>query len=193
MGAYQEWASATPTAAELKNPSGAASICFPAVASSTSEDLVIPLRVTSYQGVSRQRTVSQKQTIGRLTLSSNNRVGGNFIGVGKMNFATLSISGEMDSPIAQFGIYATPTLRYPTNNSNSYQVTYADIIAACIEGRVYDADNSNFYESIQPLWFRDPFGRVFTKVKIRAFSAAFVEMAPGRQSFSMTLEVSKDD
>ena len=190
MPAYQEWASADVTASTLKNPSGAAALCYPAGATTlTSDDLIIPMRITSYQGVSRSRTASSRQTIGRLTVSTNSSSGGNLAAMGKMTLATIALQGELDSPTKTAEIFSTPSIVYPTNSSNSYTVSYADIIAACLEGRVYELGNPSYYGVVHPNWFRDPFGRLFNRVRVRSFSASFTEAAPGRQTFNMVLEV----
>lgn len=195
MAAYQEWTSADPSATSLDNPSGAAALCYPAGATTlTSDDITIPLRLTSYSGVNRKRTISSKQSIGKLTLSTNTVSNSNFIGQSKMVLPTITISGEMDSPTSTSGNYSLPSTSYPTNASNTYKLTYPDIIAACLEGRVYELNGSTkTYGVIQPNWFRDPFGRLFTGVEVRSFSAAFVEGVPGRHTFNMVLGVNHSD
>ena len=157
-------------------------IAYPAIGTEQTA-IVIPMRVFQYIGLKRDRKLAPMGVIPSVNPKTNVATGGTFITGGTMELPKLTISGQLDTPVAAATTrsqFATPTLTY-----FSQRVTYADIIAGCLEGRVTNTDGS----SIDPLWFRDPFGKVFTGIKVLRFDAKYVERVPGRQTFNLGLLV----
>ena len=177
MGYYTEW-----TATPIYNQ---AALCYSIF---SSEDYIVPLRILEYQGTQKPVGSNPKQVIPRV-LASGRAIGGNLLINSPTPLPRIAISGELDTPIGVLTSsattpvssmsFATPLLKLGTT-----VLTYGDLIASCIEGRI---QISSDWKVIEPTWFRDPFGRVFSNVKIEKFSATFVEARPGRQTFSMTL------
>jgi hypothetical protein len=176
---YVEWSTSTSSTAAL-----AYSIQSP-------QDWVIPLRILEYQGLAKPRTVVAKQIL-PLRPSFDVATDGNLISWGTTSLPRITLSGEIDTPIAALtsdsstiptvGNFATPIPRFGTQ-----VISYADIIGLCLEGNILTSTGKPTI--VHPDWFRDPFGRQFNNVRVEKFQASFVEAVPGRHTFSMTLRV----
>ena len=173
MTNYTEWGSATPVA-DFRQ----AALQYPNYETPASP-ITIPLRVLSYRGLSRARETKALEILPSVDLKTNRTFNSPLISAGKLSFPKIVISGEIDTPIVST---ATPL---PAVILGGQNVTYADVIAAYLEGRIY----SSIPVVTDPNWFRDPFGRTFSKVRVESFDAAFVEAVPGRTTFNLTLRV----
>lgn len=100
----------------------------------------------------------------------------------------MNLEGTIDSPMVVSGTNYLPNILV-----GSVRITYPELIAMTIEGRA-----SSGYQKVNPIWYRDPFGRVWgdyyrngsvTRPRILAFTANYLEATPQRMQFTMTLKV----
>lgn len=156
-----------------------AALRFPA--SGTQAQNEIPLVLDDYKPPTRTPQTNVVTSIPHIE-SANTVYGGTFRSTGSSALNKITMSGYIETPTQKTGDttpYATPLLKV---DNKAY--TYADLIAMYIEGRL--AGNRT---KVNPLWFRDPFGRVFTNPTIFDFTANYVEAVPGRTTFTMVLKV----
>lgn len=137
----------------------------------------IPLLLTTFDEPTR------KPTTGTITglpiLAADNAVGVTVASHGVNSLARIHMEGHITTPTTHVGPNELPNIRIDGTYS-----TWADFIIMCFEGR-----SNAFYGKVEPSLFRDPFGRIYTKLKILDFTAAHVEAVPGRTTFTMELKV----
>ena len=173
MTIYTEWNSATPVANFRQ-----AALQFPNFATPASP-VQIALRILTYKGVTRGRETKSLDLIPNYDSTTNRAYASAMVSTGKMGMPKIQLSGEIDSPI-------DPVTAMPTTTVAGYSANYAEMIAAYLEGRIAGSGSP---ATVHPDWFRDPFGRTFSGVRIEHFDAAMVENVPGRATFNMTLRV----
>lgn len=149
-------------------------------------DTVIPLHLTSYKPPKAQPTVNVVTSLPLIDEASNLAYGGNAISEGAPGgLPRVTIEGHIDTPCINQGEFRVPNIVLSADNS---RITYGEFIIASIEGRM-NVTSANEWRAVNPLWFRDPFGRIYNNPKIIEFSASYVEGVPGRTQFSCTMVV----
>lgn len=182
-------------------------ICFPPVSGVTGHtnrspdtantNWVIPLHINAHSSPSRKPKTGDLAMMPLLNVSNGTTWGGHAAGVGPQELPKVSIEGFIETPTTSFtnksGI-ADGRLPALIVSATTQRLTYAELISACLEGRagastlhLGDDWSGVIWSRVDPLWYRDPFGRVYTYPKILDFSASFVEAAPGRTTFTMQL------
>lgn len=138
---------------------------------------VIPLRLKSYTPPSVKMAVDTYGSVPEAQLPNKAA----YEGIVELPKATME--GEIETPCVALGQNFVPDVIV-----DDIRYTWGGLIALLFEQE--KLDGSGFYtDRVDPLWFRDPFGRIYTNPQIIAFEAAFVEQVPGRNTFSMTLKV----
>lgn len=158
--------------------------------------LVIPLRLTSYSGLTSKPTTSSVDIIPIINPNDGGfAIGGKTISYSSMELPKIHIEGYADTPCTATTV-SGELLNIPQAIFNSMNVTYADLITAYMEGRAnLQTVNTggitldNMWTRTNPTWFRDPFGRVYNNPKVISFNASYVEQYPGRTTFQMILQV----
>lgn len=110
--------------------------------------------------------------------------GGQIVGHPAHILPRISIEGFIDTPCTQQGEYFLPTIV----DTMGIKYTYAEVIAMMLEGRA-NSDPAYGWERLDPLWYRDPWGRIYGGPRILDFSATYVEGVPERNQFTMVLKV----
>lgn len=143
--------------------------------------VVVPLTLTSYAPATRNAKVNEVGVLPIIT-PDNMAYSANTLLLGGTELPKITFEGFMDTPTVDFNGWQLPELTL-----NEIRYTYADLIAMYVEGRA--AQTPTGYGRVDPLSFRDPYGRVYDNPRILDFSASYVESVPGRNNFSMTLKV----
>lgn len=144
---------------------------------STADPQVIPLHLDQYSGLNAKSNLVQLSVMP--IVSENFTYGGVVIAEGANELARVTLGGFIDTPTVSSSGFQLCDLKYSADNS---RMTWADFIVTCLEGRV-----SQTWQRFDPLWFRDPYGRQFTRVRMLDFTASYVEGVPGRTTFTTTL------
>lgn len=142
---------------------------------------VIRLHLTSYGGPISQTSITPISTIP--VFSNQIAFGGHALAEGPKQFKKVTLEGHIDTAHQAAG-----SVRGSLLNSGGRNLTAADYIIMCMEGRMLET--GNWWWKQDPLWFRDPYDRVFSNPKVIDFNAAYVEAVPYRTTFQMTLVVS---
>lgn len=149
----------------------------------------IPVHITSYTGVSKAPKLGVQNVI-PITMPDNTSYGGSFVSEGGQELAKLSIDGYIDTPTTNIS-----GAQLSSVTVDGLRTTYAELIAMYIEGRAQSPRDANTgtilwgWKRLDPLWFRDPFNRVYSDPRIIDFTAGYVEAVPGRTIFTMKLVV----
>lgn len=173
----------------------APAIAFPPIAGVTApsnrvpdnedSNIVIRLVLTSFTAPNRRAKTGIVTTL-PIGAGSAWPAGGNVVSFGAQEFNKITIEGTIDTPCTASGSYNIPSLII-SDGSLASNHTYGEFIAKCIDGSI-----NTYYTwpiKVDPLWFRDPYGRKWTSLKILDYSATYVESVPGRTQISMTLKV----
>lgn len=143
--------------------------------------VTIPLVLDQYSGVTARSNVNVVTTMP--VIQENFTYGGTVVGEGTSEFPRVTIGGYIETPSAVDGDGNLVSLLLQKGEDNFYGgISYADFIIMCLEGRV-----SSTWQRFDPVWFRDPYGRQFTRVRVMDFNATYVEGVAGRTNFSATL------
>lgn len=148
-------------------------------------NIVIPLLITTYSGPTRAPSVNQVPLLPLIDPKSNLAYGGNTLSLGVNQLAKIKMEGTIDTPGVETTVAGEPRkLNISSITAGTTKLTYGDLIALCLEGRV-----SATYSRYDPIWFRDPFGRYYNNPRILDYQANYVEAVPNRTTFSITLLV----
>lgn len=148
------------------------------IAGGTPATVEIPLVLTAYTSVTRVPTTGLIGTIP--IIDDNFAYGGQTVSVGNIQLPKVSMEGHIDTPVTDSGGWQLPNIVLSGRN-----LTYADLIAMYLEGRA----SAVGWRRIDPLWFRDPYGRTYNSPFIMDFTATYVEAVPGRNNFTLQLKV----
>lgn len=149
----------------------------------------IPMVLTSYTPTGRSPAVTAIEDLSR-------RGGGNVpwtgvrVGQGARTLGKLSLAGFIDTPMDTNNlpnIIRKGDSAPSGGGTNIFNVHYAELIAAAMEGRMVQYAQQNPVR-IDPTYFRDPFGRVYTGITVLNFTANFMEQRPCRTNFTMNLQ-----
>lgn len=108
--------------------------------------------------------------------------GSNLLIEGVTELPKLQLQGHMDTPMTQVGtkVQSTVTLA-------GQPVSYGDVITTAVEGRAGNEKGA----VVNPDYFLDAFGRVFSKPRITEFTATYIQGVPFRQNFTLTLQLTR--
>lgn len=158
----------------LPNPGGQVLVHGVAV-----PEIVIPMIVT-VQGVpKRTPKVNIVTGLSLRHLGTNLSYGGTTISEGNVELPKMQIEGTIDTPTEDAGKYRVSSVML-----GGFRITYAEFILKCFEGTA----STPTWRKIEPLRYRDPYGRIFENPRILDFSGNFVEAVPGRTAFSLQLQ-----
>lgn len=154
-------------------------------AGNTSE-LVIPMVLTTYAAPIRTPKINTIGVVPMQTTYSgaNTSWGGTILAEGPSQLPRIQLEGHIDTPRETDGDYEISALKI-----EDIRYSFPDYIATLWEGRGAFFASLGYWQKIEPLWFRDPYGRKFTNLKIIDFNASYIEGVPQRNSFSMQLMV----
>lgn len=138
--------------------------------------IVIPLVVTDYQAPSRKLRLSETTTLP--IVNGSTAYGGSTVIVGPNQNSKLTCSGFVDTPISIQNGWPLPSVQL-----NGVPCMYMEFIIAAFEGRL------NQWSRVEPIWFRDPYDRVYTNPKVFDVSASYTAGVPGRVNFQLTLVI----
>lgn len=156
-----------------------AALRYPAV--SSYGQLEIPMRLTSFKPVSRKIELKVTDVPFRIDPNPNTVNYPSFMETAAA-VPLLEIEGYMDTPIGPVANnFATPLLY-----RRGFPMMYGDFIAQSFSG---DLSGTSLKERVEPLWFRDPYGRYYSNPRVQDFSCSYVEAVPQRQQFSLTLRM----
>jgi hypothetical protein len=110
--------------------------------------------------------------------------GGQVVTYGPHTLPRVVIEGFMDTPCSRVGEYLTPQLI----DTSGIRYTYAEVITMMLEGRANYLVGGG-WERLDPLWFRDPWGRLYLAPRILDFTSNYVEGIPERNQFTLTLKI----
>lgn len=151
----------------------------------------VPLLVTSYMPPD-YKLITNNIAVMPAIYSDGTAISTSAVSRGASSLPRVTLEGTIDSPMTTSNATDTTgtsadTLNFmvPTILIGSYKATWTEFIVACMEGRAATTG----YGRVDPLWFRDSFGRVYNNPRILDFSASYVEAVPGRTTFSMVLKV----
>lgn len=169
-------------------------LAFPAVG--TLPAYTIPTRLTQLDVVTTNATLVEWSSGPVVDQPSNNAVGGNSWGEGVNQLPKLVMAGWIDTPAVEIEVPGmVGTAEVPGIIQDGFRMTYAEIIAMFYEGRTstYNDYSSvtpgTYWQKVDPLYFRDPMGRVYNNPRIYTFTATRLEAQPFRTNFNMTLQL----
>lgn len=143
--------------------------------------LEIPMRLTSFKPVSRKVELRVTEVPFRVDPNPNT-IGYPSFTEAAESIPLLEFEGYMDTPLGNIsGSFATPLLY-----RGGYPITYGDFIAQSFSGEL---SGTSLRERVEPLWFRDPYGRYYSNPKVQDFNCSYVEAVPQRQQFSLVLRL----
>lgn len=143
-------------------------------------NVVIPLILTQYTSPNSGSKVGTISTLPSTDVydPSNSAYGGLRVAEGGSELSKINLAGTIDTPAI---IGNTLALPYPS--TGGVNATYGDLIAMYTEGR------SNNWNRVDPLWYRDPYGRMYYTPRILTYQASYIEGVPTRLNFTMTLAI----
>lgn len=152
-------------------------------------NVVIPIRLKSYQTPGGKYGV---EPVGSAPLlrDGSSSIGVKVAAAGVIELTKVTLEGEIDTPCTLSGTYNVPTLTFEAEDIIRF--TYGELIQAATDGSLQTGDTYTpigNWKRRDPLWFRDPFGRVYNSPRVLSFEASLVEQVPGRNTFSMTMKV----
>lgn len=160
-----------------------AALAFPPISGLTiggvaiSAQYEIPITIEQYTAPNAKSNVN---VITAMPVATNNfSFGGSALGHGALQLPTLTVGGFMEAPT----VASSSNMRVPDVVVDGVRLTYADLVIMYWEGR---AGN---WSRIDPVFFRDSYGRQFLAPTIMDFTASYVEGVPGRTSFTLQLQV----
>lgn len=170
----------------------APALCIPAISGLTVPGNVAPdtgapgqvvyLHLTSYGGINAEQ-INEVTTLPILTVPGLS-YGGQFAAYAPLVLPRITLEGYIDTPCTQSGEYFLPNV----HDSGGIKYMYGEIIAMMMEGRA-NVGAGGEWQRLDPLWFRDPWGRVYNTPRILDFTGTYVEGVPERTQFSMALKV----
>lgn len=151
------------------------------VPDNTDPNIVIRLTLTSYSVRSRRSKVSITQSLPLTDIYDGTTWGGTAVADGPQELPKTTLAGHIDTPLDADNL--------PTVMAGTQHMSYAEFIIACLDGRAgsFMWGDARVWKTIQPVWFRDPYGRVYFNPRVFDFTATFLEAVPGRTNFTMTL------
>lgn len=152
----------------------------------SSTDIVIPLRLKSFNSPQAKTSVNTADFIPIMSKDGASPFGAQTVLHGIKEFPKAVMDGYIDTPCEEVGDFYLPLIK-DTNVSPNIRLMYSDLIAAITEGRMFINDNSDKWQAKKPLWFRDPFGRVYNEPRIIDFNSSYAEQYPCRATFDLTL------
>lgn len=173
---------------------GRAALRFPGVG--TIGEIEIPMHITKLSSQNEGSSVIEVTAGSIIDSTSNLSSGGASVSYGVDTLPKIAIEGFIDTPVT-ITVSGGVETALPALIIDGFHVTYTEIIAAYYEGRT-STNSSGAWVHTLPRWFRDPFGRVYGDrtptgtlqvIRIYDFTAARLEAVPGRNTFTMTLQV----
>lgn len=154
----------------------------------------IRLRLTAYRIGTEVAKVANITSL-PATYGNTPAYGTNFLIEGTSELPKIQIDGHIDTPFTAAHEYVpltTPITKVGVKVQSSItldgqRATYGDVIATAMEGRI----NPAYPTAVDPDYFLDPYGRVFSAPRIVAFTASYVPGVPYREQFQMTLQLTK--
>lgn len=145
----------------------------------SSTDAVFQMTVTDYTPPGGKTGINTVVTIP--IVNGDTMYGGVALMDSAQELRKATVSGFFDTPTTASSTWQLPNV---VVTSTGAHITYADYIILCNEGRATVP-----WKRIDPLWFRDPHGRVYTNPRVLDFSASYTEGVPGRVNFQLTLVI----
>lgn len=153
----------------------------------------IPLHLTKMDNQSVTSTTVEWASGPVMDLASNTSSGGNAIGYGVNQLPRLAIEGWMDTP------YTVPTTgedppAIPGVTIGGVIYNNPQILASYFDGRVLAGTTQPLgpWIRVDPIWYRDPYGRCYATPRLLAFTATRIEAVPYRHNFTMSLLVGRN-
>lgn len=146
----------------------------------------IPLVITTYSPPNSKNTMNNIAVL-PIQGSGGFAYGGSAVGQGGSTNPSLVVDGFCDTPTAPSTGSSGESVMISTVTVNGIPHLYSEIIAMCLEGRALGTADG--WDGLNPLYFRDPYGRQFNNPRIIDFSASYVEAIPGRSNVSITMKV----
>lgn len=154
---------------------------FPDTADVT--NIIVPLHVRSFDLPQSKSQVNVVDVMPIINPHTGQSFGGKRVFHGSKDLPKLTMEGFIDTPCTVSGTFDIPQVIIGGSN-----MTYADLISHINSGQLSITSDGEWVRS-DPLWFRDPYGRVYNKPRIYDFSGTYVEQVPGRTNFNMVMMV----
>lgn len=160
---------------------------IPEIAAPTVGGLVeIPLRLQTYSAPDVKPTLTQVTSLPLYNEGTSFQYGSGTLSTAASQLPRIQLEGYIDTPLTNVGGVNLPTLSY-TQISTTVRITFVQFMIMCFEGT---APASVFgWAKWDPIWFRDPYGRIYSNPKVLDLNGAYVEAIPGRNTFSISLKV----
>lgn len=149
-------------------------------------NVVIPLRVKNYTLPIEKTSTTTIDTGGILNTDNGQMIGGKALAFAQKDLPRLVVEGDIDTPLIS-DESPLPSVLVAVND-DTFNITYGELINLYISGDL-SVSITNLSERVHPLWFRDPYGRVYNSPRIIDYTGGFVEQVPGRTTFNLTLRV----
>lgn len=139
----------------------------------------IPLIITEYKVPTRSAKTTTTTALPLINTSNTFNYGGSKILQGASDLPKLQIAGTVDTPSVDVGGAQLPNIFRGSN-----RVFYGEIIVMNAEGR---GSSATTLTRVDPEYFIDPYGRVFNSPRLLEYTFSWVEGAPFRQNFNITM------
>lgn len=148
-----------------------------------SAEVIVPLRIKNYTPPIAKSSIQTVETGYIMSPTDGNVFGGKATSFSVQELPKAVMDGEIDTPIdSETNL---PSIQIEADDT---PITYGELIALYTEGAL-QVQSTGIWKRVDPLWFRDPYGRIYENPKILDYTASFVEQVPGRLNFSLTLKV----
>lgn len=147
------------------------------------------MHLTRYDNAAVNSTTVEVASGPMVDMNSSLGFGGNAIAYGVNQLPKLYFEGWFDTPYTVKS-KADPMINLGINVGGQ-MVNVAQYIAAYFQGTAAVVQAHDTWSIVDPLWWRDPYGRQYTNPRVLTFTAERVEAVPYRHNFTMTLLIGR--